>query len=151
MSSTTNNAPLAHQGADSLSIIGETLEIVGSITTTSDLQIDGTVEGEVTAKILSVGQTASIKGDIVTEDVVISGRVIGSIRGEKVRLSNTAVVQGQIYHRVLAVEAGAHFEGSVEQSEDPLNRGSEPPAPAPDRTWETSDSTESDSTNIDDE
>jgi cytoskeletal protein CcmA (bactofilin family) len=41
-----------------------------------------------------------------------------------VRLTSTARVEGDIIHKTIAIESGAHFEGSVQRQEDPLNAGS---------------------------
>ncbi|MCB1329118.1 MAG: polymer-forming cytoskeletal protein, partial [Maritimibacter sp.] len=48
-------------------------------------------------------------------------RIIGRLRGLKVRLTATARVEGDIVHKTIAIESGAHFEGSVQRQEDPLN------------------------------
>ena len=44
-------------------------------------------------------------------------------RGLKVRLTSSAQVEGDIIHKTIAIESGAHFEGSVQRSEDPLKGG----------------------------
>ena len=51
------------------------------------------------------------------------------IRGVKVRLNSGARVEGDIIHETIAVEAGAHFEGSVKRQENPL--AEEVPGTAP--------------------
>jgi cytoskeletal protein CcmA (bactofilin family) len=43
------------------------------------------------------------------------------VRGLKVRLTSTARVEGDIIHKTIAIESGAHFEGSVQRQDDPLN------------------------------
>jgi len=45
------------------------------------------------------------------------------VRGLKVRLTSTARVEGDIIHKTIAIESGAHFEGSVQRAEDPLAGG----------------------------
>ena len=52
--------------------------------------------------------------------------------GLKVRLTSTARVEGDIIHKTIAIESGAHFEGSVQRQEDPLSTGRlAAPAPQP--------------------
>ncbi|MDM7458335.1 MAG: polymer-forming cytoskeletal protein, partial [Paracoccus sp. (in: a-proteobacteria)] len=51
------------------------------------------------------------------------GRVVGRLRGLKVRLSATARVEGDVIHKTIAIESGAHFEGSVQRQDDPLSNG----------------------------
>ncbi|MEL7345836.1 MAG: polymer-forming cytoskeletal protein, partial [Pseudomonadota bacterium] len=54
--------------------------------------------------------------------------IVGRVRGLKVRLTSTARVEGDIIHKTIAIESGAHFEGSVQRQEDPLNAGAKPAA-----------------------
>ena len=103
------------------SIISPDLTVTGNLQTDGDLQIEGTVQGDIRANLLTIGENATIRGEIVADDVVVNGHVIGRIRGSKVRLSATGRVEGDIQHTTIAIEAGAQFEGSVQRSEDPIN------------------------------
>ncbi|MFC7705128.1 polymer-forming cytoskeletal protein [Plastorhodobacter daqingensis] len=105
------------------SILSSDLTIVGNLKTTGDIQVEGTVEGDIRAHLLTVGEQATIRGEIVADDVVVNGRVVGRVRGLKVRLTSTARVEGDIIHKTIAIESGAHFEGSVQRQEDPLSSG----------------------------
>ncbi|WP_420342705.1 bactofilin family protein [Paenirhodobacter sp.] len=109
-----------------VSVLSSDLVISGNIKTTGDIQVEGTVEGDIRAHLLTVGETATIKGEIVADDIVINGRVVGRVRGLKVRLTSTAKVEGDIIHKTIAIESGAHFEGSVQRQEDPLQGASAP-------------------------
>ncbi len=105
------------------SVLSSDLVITGNIKTTGDIQIEGTIEGDIRAHMLTVGESATIKGEIMADDIVVNGRVIGRVRGLKVRLTSTARVEGDIIHKTIAIESGAHFEGSVQRQEDPLSMG----------------------------
>ncbi|MFN3938606.1 MAG: polymer-forming cytoskeletal protein [Gemmobacter sp.] len=102
------------------SILSSDLTIVGNLKTTGDIQVEGVVEGDIRAHLLTVGESATIRGEIVADDIVINGRVVGRVRGLKVRLTSSARVEGDIIHKTIAIESGAHFEGSVQRQEDPL-------------------------------
>lgn len=108
------------------SVLSADLTVTGNIKTAGDVQIEGTVEGDIRAHQLTVGETATIKGEIVADEIVVNGRVIGRVRGLKVRLSASARVEGDIVHKTIAIESGAHFEGSVQRQEDPLQNGITP-------------------------
>lgn len=108
------------------SVLSADLTITGNIRTTGDIQVEGVVEGDIRAHLLTVGETATINGEIVADDIVINGRVLGRVRGLKVRLTATAKVEGDIIHKTIAIESGAHFEGSVQRQEDPLQGGPTP-------------------------
>ncbi|MCU0827954.1 MAG: polymer-forming cytoskeletal protein [Tabrizicola sp.] len=120
--------PSAPKGKAAVSVLSSDLTVVGNLRTTGDIQVEGTVEGDIRAHLLTVGESATIRGEIVADDIVVNGRVIGRVRGLKVRLTSTARVEGDIIHKTIAIESGAHFEGSVQRQEDPLANGR--PAPA---------------------
>lgn len=103
-----------------VSILSSDLHVTGNMKTTGDIQVEGTVEGDIRAHLLTIGETATIKGEVVADDVVINGRIVGRVRGLKVRLTSTARVEGDIIHKTIAIESGAHFEGSVQRQDDPL-------------------------------
>ena len=86
--------------------------------------MEGRVDGDIRAHLLTVGDGAKVKGEIIADDVVVNGHVIGRVRGLKVRLTSTARVEGDIIHKTIAIESGAHFEGSVQRQDDPLNPAS---------------------------
>lgn len=123
-----SSSPKPKPGA---SVLSSDLTITGNIKTSGDIQIEGVVEGDIRAHLLTVGESATIKGEIVADDIVVNGRVIGRVRGLKVRLTSTARVEGDIIHKTIAIESGAHFEGSVQRQEDPLSNGMPKLAVAP--------------------
>jgi cytoskeletal protein CcmA (bactofilin family) len=112
--------PMAPKGKLAASVLSPDLQITGNLRTTGDIVIEGVVDGDIRAHLLTVGESATIRGEIVADDIVINGRVIGRVRGLKVRLTSTARVEGDIIHKTIAIESGAHFEGSVQRQEDPL-------------------------------
>ncbi len=106
------------------SVLSADLTVTGNMKTTGDIQIEGTVEGDIRAHLLTVGEGATVKGECMADDVIVNGRIVGKVRGLKVRLTATARVEGDIIHKTIAIESGAHFEGSVQRQEDPLNPSS---------------------------
>ncbi len=105
------------------STLSSDLVVTGNMKTTGDILVEGQVEGDIRAHLLTVGESATIKGEVIADDVVVNGRVVGRVRGLKVRLTSTARVEGDIIHKTIAIESGAHFEGSVQRQDDPLNSG----------------------------
>ncbi|MFQ6548283.1 bactofilin family protein [Aestuariibius sp. 2305UL40-4] len=110
------------------SVLSADLHITGNVKTSGDINVEGQVEGDIRAHLLTVGEGATIKGEVMADDVVVNGRIVGRVRGLKVRLSSSARVEGDIIHKTIAIESGAHFEGSVQRQDDPLSSGGKPVA-----------------------
>ena len=104
------------------SLLSSDLFIKGNLTTNGDIQIEGGVEGNIKANLLTIGKEAKIKGELNTEELIVNGHVSGTIRAKKVTLTSSAKVEGDIIHQTIAIETGAHFEGSIEKSENPLEK-----------------------------
>lgn len=122
-------APAPRRGRSAPSIISDDLVVHGNLIATGDIQIDGTVEGDVRSQSLTVGEHATITGAVMADDIIVRGRIIGSIRARRVQLSTTCHVEGDILHEALAVETGAFFEGNCRHSDDPL--GEDVPSTSP--------------------
>ncbi len=120
---TTDYASSTPKAKPPASVLSSDLTVKGNLKTAGDIQIEGTVEGDIRAHLLTVGEGATVRGECMADDVVVNGRIIGRVRGLKVRLTSTARVEGDIIHKTIAIESGAHFEGSVQRQEDPLSSG----------------------------
>ena len=128
---TADAAPQAPRTRQAPSVLSADLTVTGNIRTQGDIQVEGNVEGDIRAHQLTIGESATVKGEVVADDVIINGRIVGRVRGLKVRLSATARVEGDIIHKTIAIESGAHFEGSVQRQEDPLQGGNTKKLPPP--------------------
>ena len=112
---------------EAISSISSGLSIVGKIVGNGRLAIFGHVEGEVHASTVQIGDGAQVEGNIVAEELTIGGRVKGTIRANRVKLNSTAVVEGDIYHRSLAIEENAQFEGVSRRQENAIDTPSRVP------------------------
>lgn len=93
------------------SLIAENTAIDGDLVSTGDVQLDGSVTGDVRAQQLTIGESGRVEGSIEAETVEVRGQVVGAIRAQTVRLFGAARVNGDISHTQLAIEAGARFQG----------------------------------------
>ena len=103
------------------SIISADMVVSGSLTAAGDIQVDGKVEGDIQSGSLTIGEKATIHGEIISEEVIVRGRVIGTVRANRVQLSSTCHVEGDILHQALSVETGAFFEGNCRHSDNPMS------------------------------
>ena len=113
------------------SIICSDMKISGSVSSEGALQVDGNVDGDVTAQDITIGASGMITGEVKAEVVTVKGTIKGSIRGRKVELETGAKVEGDIVHTSLSIQPNAVFEGQVKHASDPLKDAGPKPASAP--------------------
>jgi len=106
------------------SIISTGVEIAGNINSPGEIQLDGSIEGDITCGAFSLGESGAVNGRITAESITIRGRVDGEICGVQVRLEKTAQVTGNVTHQTLSVEGGARVSGQFIHSETPLDSAS---------------------------
>ena len=97
------------------SIISVNLHVIGNLKSDGEVQVDGTIDGDVSGKSLAIGERARVNGEIQAEKVVVYGVVEGKIRAKKVQLGKSAKVFGDIWNEVLSIEAGAHLVGHIKR------------------------------------
>lgn len=102
----------------SRSVIQQDLVIKGAIIALGELELHGLVEGDVVARRVVIGESATIRGDLLGESVTISGDVRGEVAAHSVHLVAGARYFGDIRRGKLSIEEGAMFEGSVRALDD---------------------------------
>jgi cytoskeletal protein CcmA (bactofilin family) len=93
------------------SIISADLAIEGNLTSTGEVQVDGSVSGDIRCKALIVGVKGSVIGEVIAQTVRMHGSVKGMVRAKSVFLASTARMAGDVEHESLAIEPGAYLEG----------------------------------------
>jgi cytoskeletal protein CcmA (bactofilin family) len=94
------------------SLLSSDLTINGNLESAGDMQVDGTVEGDIRSNKLTISNTAVVRGSIEAESVVIAGHVTGQIKARHVTLSKSARVIADVVQERLTIEPGAFFEGN---------------------------------------
>ncbi len=107
------------------SVVGMDLTINGNLASNGEIQVEGEVQGDIKCASLIVGDNARVTGEVVAEDIVIRGNMMGTIKGMRVTLQSSSHVEGDIFHKSLAIEQGAFFEGKSRRVEDPTALKSE--------------------------
>jgi cytoskeletal protein CcmA (bactofilin family) len=87
------------------------MTIHGDLQSSGDLQIEGTIFGDLNVTKLTIAEGGTVSGNIVAKNVRICGALNGSVRSEMVTLTATARVVGDIHHELLAIETGGQLEG----------------------------------------
>lgn len=97
-------------------VIAEDAEITGSIKCSSDVEIDGKLNGDLTcSESATIGSSAIIKGNISANNITVLGQINGNITAnEKADLKSSARVSGDIKAKRLVVEDGVTLLGKCE-------------------------------------
>lgn len=93
------------------SIVSADLTITGNLVSEGEVQIDGTLKGDIRGLNILVGEDALIQGEIIGDTVRVHGKVDGQIKALNVSLAKSAHVVGDILHDNLSIETGAFLEG----------------------------------------
>jgi cytoskeletal protein CcmA (bactofilin family) len=96
--------------------IGGSVVIDGNVTSSEDMTIAGTVNGDVTVPehAVVIARGARIRGKVNARAVAVQGEVSGAIRADrKVEVGETGVVDGAITSPRMAVAEGAVLNGPV--------------------------------------
>jgi cytoskeletal protein CcmA (bactofilin family) len=120
-STSVQRMPRSAAASSEASSISSGLSIVGKIVGDGALTIFGHVEGEVRASTVVIAEGAQIEGEVSAEELTIGGHVKGTIHANRVKLNSTAVVEGDIFHRTLAIEENARFEGTSRRNENTID------------------------------
>ena len=120
-SSVQQRPAVASSATPEVSSISSGLSIIGKIIGHGALTIFGQVEGELRASTVVIAEGAQMEGDVVAEELTIGGYVKGTIHANRVKLNSTAVVEGDIFHRTLAIEENARFEGMSRRNENTID------------------------------
>ena len=110
-------------------VIGRGIKFRGDISGSTDLLIDGEVDGMIrlSSARVTIRTEGHVHATIVAQDVVVMGHVEGEIRAAgRVELRNAAVVLGDVFATRLSIEEGATLRGSV----DPSKAGEPVPEPS---------------------
>ena len=88
--------------------------IKGEIASSSDIRIDGTFDGKVQSNgRVVIGESASVKGDIICENLDLWGTVDGNVYvKDTLSLKQGCTVNGNVHIRRFCVELGSTFNGN---------------------------------------
>lgn len=112
----------------SFSIIGADVTITGNIAASTELHIDGTVEGDIACAALVQGETGCVKGAVEAQSARIAGRIEGAIDASELVVLKSATIEGDARYDTLTIEQGARVAGRFAPRDAAV--------PQPDRTGE---------------
>jgi cytoskeletal protein CcmA (bactofilin family) len=110
--------PLLNHSFDS--ILGEGMVIDGRLKVSGSVLIHGTVTGDIEANsssemvIVGVGESGSVKGNILADQVMIAGKVLGDVNAKlRVEMMSTGVIEGNLEYQNMVMDEGAVIIGRI--------------------------------------
>lgn len=111
------------------SLIAESSRIVGAISFTDGLRIDGEVCGDIRASdehasLLVISESAKVQGALTADHIIINGSVKGPVYAQHMlELQPKARIEGDVQYTALEMHQGALITGQLR----PLIEGEEKP------------------------
>jgi cytoskeletal protein CcmA (bactofilin family) len=108
-------------------VIGNDVSVKGVLVVPNRAVINGTIDGEITAKELVVGQTGRIIGHAKTDRADIHGEVNQTlVVNQSLILRSTGKVVGVVHYSELEIEKGGLVEGKMTQQSNTSKPAPEP-------------------------
>ena len=100
------------------SVIAKRTKIIGAITNSSNLHIDGTFEGVIFNTInLTIGKSGEVIGEIYAENIIVSGLLDGKVECDNIHILDGGKVIGELKYNDIKIEDNAKFEGKLIQKQ----------------------------------
>ncbi|MCJ8322636.1 MAG: polymer-forming cytoskeletal protein [Rhizobiales bacterium] len=101
-----------------VSVIAANTKIEGNVSSSSELRIHGTIDGDVSTTNIYLGRQAVCSGTITAENSIICGVFEGDISSNHVDVKSTATMAGQIAQKTITVEVGAKLDVKIKTKKD---------------------------------
>ena len=92
--------------------------LTGGIIEADHVQLEGTADGEITAKTVELSAVGALDGNVQCETIIVARTFSGeaAVTGS-LSVKSTGRIEGKISYGSLAVEAGGAVLGTLEQGE----------------------------------
>lgn len=100
-------------------LVGRNTQIVGDLSFSGGLHVDGSICGNVVATtdpkaVVSISENGEISGEVRVPFVVVDGKVEGDVyASERLELAPHARVSGNVFYNLLEMAAGAEVNGKL--------------------------------------
>lgn len=106
-------------GSGNTTLIARGTELVGDISFSGDLTIEGTIKGNISAAegskaCVSIVESGLVEGEILAPSVIVNGAVKGNVvSSEHIELASKARVEGNIYYNLIEMVKGSQVNGNL--------------------------------------
>ncbi len=126
------NTNISFESKNGDTVVGGEAYFQGTLTARGSLRIDGRIDGSIVdAKIVTVGKTGKVKGDISCEICYICGEVKGNVTAiDHIEALSGARVDGDLRAPRIMLEDGAIFNGKCSMETSRKKESASEPEPA---------------------
>lgn len=97
-------------------MIGEGVKIDGNIDLSLDVHVFGTVNGEIKAQDVFIGDSGIVNGIIIADNIEVRGQVQQTIEARQTLIiKSTGRVMGNIVYQSLEIENGGTIDGKIDK------------------------------------
>ena len=109
-------SPLAVSRKPAATVIASGIRFDGNIIAEGDVDIYGTVSGNIDAEESQIKIMAGglVEGNITCRELIIDGCILGQCRSETIEIDKHGQVTGTLAYRTLAINKGGVFSGQAE-------------------------------------
>ncbi|MBI4801041.1 MAG: polymer-forming cytoskeletal protein [Elusimicrobia bacterium] len=113
------HANITFEAKNSDTIIGQDAYFQGTLTAKGSLRIDGRIDGSIVdAKLVTVGKTGKIKGDVSCDICTLSGEVKGNVSAlDHIEVLAGSKIDGDMRAPRIIIEEGAMFNGNCSMTD----------------------------------
>jgi len=114
--STSMGGGSSSAGSGSVTVVGETLRIQGTVTSGEEIVVNGELSGDLTLNHrLTIGPKGKVEAGVKAKQVIISGSVKGNVdAAERITLRAGANLVGDVKTAGIVIEDGAYFKGGID-------------------------------------
>ena len=95
-------------------MIGEGVTITGTIKADNEVNIHGTIDGDIDCNSVTINQSGNVKGNVKTETMTVEGKVEGEININSIlHIKSQGSVSGKIFYGDIQIDEGGKLLGEI--------------------------------------
>lgn len=95
-------------------MIGEGVTITGSIKANNEVNIQGTIDGDIECNSVTINKSGNVKGKIKTETMTVEGKAEGEMKiNDVLNIKSQGNVNGKIFYGKIQIDEGGKLSGEI--------------------------------------